>query len=160
MIQIRPVRPGEAEVVLGFIRGLADYEKCLADVDATAAGLDTALFGPSPRVFCDIAERDGVPAGMALWFYNFSTQRGRHGLYLEDLFVLPEHRGRGIGKALLAHLARRCRDEGLPRLDWSVLDWNSEAIGFYEALGARLKEDARSCRLDGLELLALAGENE
>lgn len=156
-IIIRPVRPEEAGLVLGFIRGLAEYEKCLDQVDATEAGLDASLFGPSPRVFCDIAEWNGAPAGMALWFYDFSTQRGRHGIYLEDLFVPAEHRGKGIGKALLAGLARRCVDEDLPRLDWSVLDWNSDAIGFYESLGAYVKTDAKSCRLDGAALRALAG---
>lgn len=156
MIQIRPVQPGEAPLVLGFICGLADYEKCLDQVDATAEGLDAALFGPSPRVFCDIAEWDGAPAGMVLWFYNFSTQRGRHGIYLEDLFVDAAHRGRGIGGALLARLAKRCVEEGLPRLDWSVLGWNGAAIGFYESLGAEVKDDAKAYRIAGAALDALA----
>ena len=107
-VAIRPARPGEAGLVLDFIRALADYEKLGHEVEAGEAAIDAALFGPAPRVFCDIAEVDGEPAGFALWFYSFSTFRGAHGIYLEDLFVRPQWRGRGIGKALLAHLAGRC----------------------------------------------------
>lgn len=106
-LRIRPARPGDASLVLSLVRELADYEELAHEVDATEAMVDAALFGTAPRAFCDIAEWEGTPAGFALWFYNYSTFRGRHGIYLEDLYVRPAHRGRGIGKALLAGLARR-----------------------------------------------------
>lgn len=122
-IKVRPARPGEAALVLGFIRELADYERLLDQVEADEAAIDALLFGPAPRAYCDIAERDGAPVGFALWFYNVSTFKGRCGLYLEDLYVRPEARGLGAGKALLAGLAMRCVDENLGRLEWSVLDW-------------------------------------
>lgn len=154
-LHIRPARPGEAGVVLSFIRALADYEKLAGEVAATEAGLDAALFGPAPRVFCDIAEWDGAPAGFALWFYNFSTFRAQHGIWLEDLYVLPEHRGRGLGKALMAGLARRCAEEGLGRLEWWVLDWNAPAIDFYRSIGARMMDEWTVCRMDGAALARL-----
>jgi len=106
-VAIRPARPGEAALVLGFVRELAEYERLLDAVDATEAMIDAALFGPEARLFCDIAEWDSAPVGFALWFANFSSFRGRHGIYLEDLFVRPAFRRLGIGKALLRHLARR-----------------------------------------------------
>lgn len=154
-LHIRPARPGEAGVVLSLIRALADYEKLADEVAATEAGLDAALFGPAPRVFCDIAEWDGAPAGFALWFYNFSTFRAQHGIWLEDLYVLPEHRGRGLGKALMAGLARRCAEEGLGRLEWWVLDWNAPAIDFYRSIGARMMDEWTVCRMDGAALARL-----
>jgi GNAT superfamily N-acetyltransferase len=153
---VRPARPGEAGLVLDLIRELAVYEKLAHEVDATAAHVEAALFGPAPRVFCEIAELGGTPVGFALWFYSFSTFRGRHGLYLEDLFVRPEHRGRGIGKALMARLAARCVAEGLPRFEWSVLDWNTPSIDVYRRLGAVLMDDWTRCRLSGDPLAALA----
>ena len=154
---IRPARPGEAGLVLGFIRALAEYEKLTHELVAGEAELDLALFGPAPRVFCEIAEWQGEPAGFALWFYTFSTFRGRHGLYLEDLYVAPEQRGHGIGKALLVHLARRCVSEGLGRFEWSVLDWNAPSIAFYEAQGAQRVDGWLRCRVDGAALEKLAG---
>lgn len=157
-IAIRPARPGEAPLVFDFVMRLAEYERLAGEVVTTADGLDTALFGPAPRVFCDFAEHDGEPVGFALWFYNFSTFVGGHGIYLEDLFVLPEHRGRGIGKALLAHLARRCVDEGLGRLQWAVLDWNAPSIAFYKSLGAQSMSDWIVNRLSGAALKALAAQ--
>jgi GNAT superfamily N-acetyltransferase len=116
-----------------------------------------ALFGPRPRAFCDIAELDGAAAGFALWFYNFSTFRGRHGIYLEDLFVRPAARGTGLGKALLAGLAERCVRENLARLEWSVLDWNAPAIAFYQSQGAELMSEWTTCRVSGPALSRLAG---
>lgn len=156
-VTIRPARPGEAGLVLAFIRELAEYEKLAHEVEADEAMIDRALFGPGPRAFCDIAERAGEPIGFALWFYNFSTFRGRHGLYLEDLFVRPEHRGNGAGRALLAHLARRCVAEGLGRLEWWVLDWNEPAIGVYRTLGAQPMDEWTVFRLTGEALETLAG---
>lgn len=153
---IRPARPGEAGLVLEFVLALADYEKLVHEVEADEAAIDRALFGPEPKVFCDIAEWDGEAAGFALWFYSFSTFRGAHGIYLEDLFVKPQFRGFGIGKALLRHLARRCIVEGLPRFEWQVLEWNAPSIAFYEAQGARRLVEWQKCRLDQEALLAFA----
>lgn len=155
-LAIRPARPEDAQTVLTLIRGLADYEKLLHEVEATEADIAASLFGSNPRVFCDIAEWDGAAAGFALWFYNYSTFLGRHGLYLEDLFVRPEFRAHGIGKALLAHLARRCMAEGLGRLEWAVLDWNEPAIGFYKRQGAVMRDEWTGCRLSGEALTRLA----
>jgi GNAT superfamily N-acetyltransferase len=129
--------PGDEALVLSFIRELAEYEKLLDSVVATPDSVHAALFSPNPRVFCDIAEEDGEPAGFALWFYNYSTFLARHGIYLEDLFVRPRFRGHGIGKALLVNLAARAVREGCGRLEWAVLDWNKPSIAFYESLGAR-----------------------
>ena len=154
-IAIRPARPDEAPLVLDLVRGLARYEKLEHEVEATADGIAAALFGSAPRVFCDLAEADGEVAGFAMWFYTFSTFVGRHGIYLEDLFVRPEFRGRGLGKALIVNLARRCAEENLGRLEWSVLDWNEPAIQFYRAQGARLLDGWTTCRVDGDPLRAL-----
>ncbi len=156
-LSIRSAQPGDEALVLSFIRALAEYEKMLDDVVATEASVREALFGPHPRVFCDIAECDGQPAGFALWFYNYSTFLARHGMYLEDLFVKPEFRGRGIGKALLVNLAARASREGCGRLEWSVLDWNAPSIAFYESLGARPVKGWTVYRLTGEALKALAG---
>ena len=155
--KLRPAAPTDAPEILALIRELADYEHLLHEVDATREGLHAALFGPSPRVFCDLAEQDGVIAGFALWFYSFSTFRGRHGIYLEDLFVRPAMRGRGIGRALLSGLASRCLREDLARLEWSVLDWNEPALAFYRTLGARGMKDWIPHRVTGEALLTLAG---
>jgi GNAT superfamily N-acetyltransferase len=127
-----------------------------AEAEATLADLERDLFGPAPRVFCDIAEIDGAPVGFALWFYSYSTFRGRHGIWLEDLFVRPEQRGAGAGLALLKALARRCADQDLARLEWSVLDWNAPAIGFYDSLGALTMDEWTTRRLTGAALEALA----
>jgi GNAT superfamily N-acetyltransferase len=156
-VTIRPAVPAESGLVLAFVRELAAYERLAHEVDATEEALAAALFGPNPRVFADLALWNGEPAGFALWFYNFSTFRGRHGIYLEDLFVRPAFRGHGIGRALLRHLARRCRAEGLARLEWWVLDWNEPAIGFYRSLGARAMDEWTVMRVDGAALAALAG---
>src|SRR5690349_5320043 len=115
-VTVRPATSADTALILGFIRDLAEYEKLAHEAVASEADIAAALFGDHPRAFCDIAEADGAPVGIALWFYNFSTFTGRHGIWLEDLFVQPEARGHGAGKALLANLARRCVDEGLTRL--------------------------------------------
>ena len=155
-LSIRPATPADASLVFSFIRELAAYEKMTDDVVTNEAEIASALFGPNPRVFADIAEWQGRPAGFALWFYNFSTFRGRHGIYLEDLFVRPEFRGHGLGKALLVNLARRCVAEGCARLEWSVLDWNKPSIEFYERLGARHTRGWLPYRLTGAALEELA----
>ena len=155
-LEIREAIPGEEGLVLGFIRKLAEYEKLLHEVEATEADMREALFGKTPRCRCDLAFWNGAPAGFALWFYNFSTFAGKAGIYLEDLFVEPEFRGQGIGKALLKNLARRCVDEGLPRLQWWVLDWNAPSIAVYKALGAKAMDEWTVYRVSGPELEELA----
>lgn len=155
-IDIREARSGDAPLVLDFIRKLADYEKLSHEAVATAGDIHEALFGPMPRCHCELAFWNGEPAGFALWFYNFSTFRGKAGIYLEDLFVEPALRGRGLGKALLKHLARRCVAEGLPRFQWWVLNWNEPSIRFYESLGARPMKEWTVYRVSGEALERLA----
>lgn len=155
---IRPAKPEDAGVIFELVRALAAYERLLDQVDATQAMLEEALFCETPRLFCDLAEAGGTVAGFAVWYYSFSTFRGRHGLYIEDLFVRPEARGRGYGKALLNHLARRCVREGLARLEWSVLDWNEPSIAFYKAHGAQMMNDWTICRVSDQALWRLADE--
>ncbi|MDE3176648.1 MAG: GNAT family N-acetyltransferase [Pseudomonadota bacterium] len=158
-LRIRPAAPGDAGLVLSLIRELADFEQLADKVVATQAMVEAALFGAGATLHGEIAEWDGEVAGQALWFTNFSTFRGRNGLYLEDLYVRPRFRGRGVGKALLAHLARQCVARGWPRMEWVVLDWNQPAIEFYRSLGADLAQDWRLCRLDGAALAALAASD-
>ena len=148
--------PDQIGLILSLIRELADYEKLSHEVEASEAMIGAALFGEHPRLFCEIASWRGEPAGFAVWFLNFSTFSGRHGIYLEDLFVRPVYRGKGIGKALLAHLAKTCVDHGWSRLQWSVLDWNEPSIAFYQSLGAVLMEEWTLCRVNGPALAALA----
>ncbi len=152
----RAARPGDASLVLAFIGELAAYERLADAVVATVADIEAALFCSHPKAFCDLAEIEGEAVGFALWFYNFSTFVGRHGIYLEDLYVRPAARGLGIGRAFLKRLAQRCIDERLGRLEWSVLDWNAPAIAFYDALGSVSMDDWRTRRLDGKALQALA----
>jgi GNAT superfamily N-acetyltransferase len=154
-LTLRPAVSSDAPLVISLIRELAEYERLLHEVEATEKMIAEALFSEAPRVFADIAEWQGEGAGFALWFYNFSTFRGCHGLYLEDLFVRPALRGHGIGKALLQGLARRCLAEGLARLEWSVLDWNEPSIGFYKSLGAVAKDEWTVYRLSGESLARL-----
>ena len=153
---IRSARPSDASLIHALILELAEYEKLLDHAVATEADTAAALFAANPRVFCDIAEWDGRPAGFALWFYNFSTFRGAYGIYLEDLFVRPSYRTKGIGKGLLAALARRAVEEGCARLDWAVLDWNAPSIAFYQKLGARPITGWTGYRLTGEALEQLA----
>jgi GNAT superfamily N-acetyltransferase len=155
-LNIRRARPDEAGLVLSLVRELAEYEKLLHEVRATEADIGAALFGSDPRLFCEIAEWEGEPIGFAVWFFNFSTFSGRAGIYLEDLFVRPAYRGKGIGKALLAYLAKACVANGWARLQWAVLDWNTPSIQFYKSLGAVMVDEWTGCRLDGPALTALA----
>jgi GNAT superfamily N-acetyltransferase len=155
-LMIRRARAAEAGLVLSLVRELADYEKLLHEVEATEADISAALFDANPRLFCDIAEWNGEVAGFAVWFINFSTFSGRSGIYLEDLFVRPAQRSKGIGKALLSHLAKQCVANGWSRLQWSVLDWNTPSIEFYKSLGAQLMDEWTVCRVGGPALTALA----
>lgn len=155
---IRAATVADVPAVLTLIRALADYERAPDAVETTEADLRRALFpdDAQPTVFCHLAEQDGVVAGMALWFVTFSTWTGRHGIWLEDLFVLPDHRGLGHGKALLTTLARICAERGWTRLEWTVLDWNQASIEFYRSLGAGAMADWTSYRLTGDALTTLA----
>jgi GNAT superfamily N-acetyltransferase len=157
-LAIRAAREGDAPLILDFVRALAVYEHLEHELVADAAALNREFFGPSPRVFGEIADWEGRPAGFAVWYYTFSTFQGRAGIYLEDLFVHPEFRGHGIGKALLQRLARRCVEEKLGRYEWSVLDWNAPSIAFYRSQGARVLTEWQRCRVDGNALLALGAQ--
>lgn len=156
MMMIRSAAPSDTAVIFALIRELAVYEKLIDEVVATEGMIGDVLFGKSPRVFCEMAEWDGQIVGFSLWYYSFSTFLGRHGIYLEDVFVRPEFRGRGFGKALIVSLARRCMAEALGRFEWSVLDWNAPAIGFYKSLGASMQDGWTGCRVSGDALAALA----
>jgi GNAT superfamily N-acetyltransferase len=155
---IRPAVPADIADIHRLIRELAAYERSEQDVTGTEAELATALFGPAPVIFAHVAVHDGAVAGFALWFLNYSTWVGRPGIYLEDLYVTPELRRHGYGRALLAELAGICADRGYRRLEWWVLDWNSPAIGFYTALGAVAMDEWTVYRLTGPALDALAGQ--
>ena len=148
-LAIRAAVQADAALIFALVRELAVYEKLSGDVDATPEAIAAALFTREPRLFCDIAEWNGESAGFSVWFLNFSTFRGRHGIYVEDLFVRPAFRKRGIGKALMARLARRCVDEGWARFEWAVLDWNAPSIAFYKSIGAQVMDEWRICRLSG-----------
>ena len=157
-IRIQPATEADVPLILRLIGALADYERLTHQVVATEAALRETLFGDTPAAEVVIAYIDDVPVGFALWFYNYSTFLARPGLYLEDLFVLPEWRGHGVGRQLLTHLARVAVERGCGRMEWSVLDWNESAIGFYRKLGATVMEDWRICRLTGETLAALGGK--
>jgi GNAT superfamily N-acetyltransferase len=133
---VRAIRPEDVPAVVGLVRELAEYEKAPDEARMTAEQLTAALFGDSPKLFGHVAVVDGDVVGMALWFLNFSTWRGTHGIYLEDLYVRPAHRGTGLGKELLRTLAELCVQRGYSRLEWWVLDWNTPSIEFYRAHGA------------------------
>jgi diamine N-acetyltransferase len=158
-VTIRAAAPGDTSSIFALVRELADYERLSHQVDAGPEQIAAALFGPQPRLFCDIAEADGQAAGFAMWFLNYSSFRGRHGLYLEDLFVRPAFRGRGLGKALMRSLAKRCVDNGYVRFEWAVLDWNTPAINFYRSIGARVLDDWRICRMTDDALVQFAGRS-
>jgi len=155
-VTIRPAAAHELPLVLEFIRELAVYERLEHEVSATTADLATALFGPRPYAEVVFACLEGTPVGFALFFHNFSTFIGRPGLYLEDLFVRPYARGRGIGRQLLAWLARTTLERGCARLDWAVLDWNAPSIAFYRSVGAVAQDEWTTMRVSGAALARLA----
>ncbi|MEU8681611.1 GNAT family N-acetyltransferase [Streptomyces sp. NPDC048611] len=153
---IREATPEDVPVILAMIGELAAYERAPEAAQATEPQLKEALFGPQPAAFALIAEEGGAPVGFALWFRNFSTWTGTHGVYLEDLYVRPEARGSGHGKALLAALAEICVARGYERFEWSVLDWNEPSIGFYRSIGAQPMDEWTVFRLTGKALHNLA----
>lgn len=157
-VAIRLADSNDAELILSFIRGLAEYEREPDAVRATAASLRAQMEAADPPFECLIADRDGEPAGFALFFRNYSTWTGRPGLYLEDLFVPEAHRGHGVGEALLRRLAAIAVGRGWARMEWAVLDWNTPAHGFYRALGAVPKDEWTVWRLDGAALAKAACE--
>ena len=151
-MKIRPAKSEEVGEVLQLIQDLATYEKAPDQVEASEDDLLNTIFAKEPRVFCDLVEVDGQIAGMAIWFLNYSTWQAKHGIYLEDLFIKPEYRGRGYGKALLKHLAKICDEKGYGRLQWWVLDWNSPAIEFYKSFGAEAMDEWTVYRTSGQAL--------
>ncbi len=157
-VEIRPATIHDVPLILRFIRALAEYERLAHECVATEASLHDSLFGERPGAEVRLAFVNGTPAGFALFFHNYSTFLAQSGLYLEDLFVDPPFRGRGVGRALLAHLAAIAQSRRCGRFEWSVLDWNTSAIGFYEKLGARGMHDWTVFRLTGESLTALAAE--
>lgn len=158
MFSIQPARPCDVPDVFRLIRALAEYEKLTHLVGGNEAQLHEELFGARPVIECVLAWESEQAVGLALFFHNFSTFLARRGLYLEDLFVVPQARGRGVGKALMLHLARLAVARGCGRFEWSVLDWNQPSIDFYQSLGAELLPDWRICRVSG-EALARLGRS-
>jgi GNAT superfamily N-acetyltransferase len=159
-IHIKPATEHDVPLILRMIRALGEYERLSHQVVATETSLRETLFGARPAAEVVIAYVGDQPVGFALWFHNYSTFLARPGLYLEDLFVLPEWRGHGVGRRLLSHLARIAVARGCGRMEWAVLDWNESAIGFYRRLGATVMEDWRICRLTGDTLAALGGRDD
>jgi GNAT superfamily N-acetyltransferase len=157
-LSIRTAQQADATLIFALVCELADFENLQSEVTAMPDTLAAALFTPEPQLFCDIAEWNGEPAGFSVWFLNFSTFRGRHGLYVEDLFVRPAFRGNGIGKALMARLAKRCVDDGLARVEWAVLDWNAPGVAFYRSIGAQVMDEWKICRLTGTALQDFAAK--
>ncbi len=158
-LRIDAATEADVPVILALIRALADYERMTADVVATEATLQASLFGPRPSAEVVIARIGAAPVGFAVWFHTYSTFLGRRGLYLEDLFVVPASRGRGGGRALLAHLAAIAIERDCGRMEWSVLDWNAPAIAFYERMGARPMAEWTVYRLTGEALSDLAARS-
>lgn len=153
---IRTATAADVPQILAFVHGLAAYELAPDAVEATEEGLLHDGFGPNPFYYCLIAEQDGVPAGFVLFFFNYSTWKGRPGVYVEDIYVEPEFRRHGIGKALLKRVAAFAVDRGCRRMQWEVLDWNTPAIDFYLAMGGKFLDEWRNVRLDGEALTRLA----
>jgi len=159
-LNLRPATPADVPQILRFIRDLAAYEREPDAVHATEAHLLRDGFGETKRFHCLIAEWNALPAGFALYFHNYSTWRGHAGIYLEDLYVSPEHRGKGIGKALLTRVAAIAVAEGCPRYEWAVLDWNQPSIDFYHSLGAVMKSEWKGMQVSGEALAALAAQSK
>ena len=159
MIKLRPATAADAPLITALIRELAEYEKLLDQCHVTPEALQQTLFGPRPYAECVIASLNGNDVGFALYFHNYSTFLAKTGIYLEDLYVRPSARGQGVGKAALQHLARLAVERGCGRLEWSVLDWNAPAIGFYQSLGARPQDEWTVFRLAGEALDALAASS-
>jgi GNAT superfamily N-acetyltransferase len=155
-LQIQPATPGDLPQILSFIRGLAEYEKLAQQCVATEESLRKTLFGDRPYAEVLIARVVDLPVGFALFFHNYSTFLAKPGIYLEDVFVLPEHRGAGVGKALLKRVAQIAKERDCGRLEWSVLDWNEPAIEFYKRMGATVMPDWRICRMTGEQLVKFA----
>ena len=155
-IRIVPAQASDVPIILEMIKALAEYEQLTHEVVATEDDLRQSLFGPRPAGEVVLAYAGDTPIGFALFFHNFSTFLGRHGLYLEDLFVVPEWRGKGVGKQLLAHIASIAESRNCGRMEWALLDWNESAIAFYRRMGAHVLDDWRICRLTGHELRAAA----
>lgn len=153
---LRAARPGDEVGILACIQGLADYEREPDAVENSADALTTTLFGDDPHAFAHVVEREGAIVGIAIWFLTYSTWTGRHGIWLEDLFVSEAERGRGYGKDLIASLASICVDRGYTRLEWTVLDWNAPSIAFYRSIGAAPMDEWTTQRLVGADLEALA----
>lgn len=156
-MDIRPATKQDIPAILEMIQDLADYEKEPDAVENTPEMLTETLFGENPKAFAEIIDDDS-PVGIAIWFLNYSTWTGRHGIYLEDLYVKPEARGKGFGKQMLIHLAAKARDNGWSRFEWSVLDWNQPAIDFYISQGAQMMDGWTVCRVDGDALHSLASQ--
>jgi GNAT superfamily N-acetyltransferase len=157
-MSVRPIRPDDVPAVVGLVRELADYEKALHEVRLTDEQLHDKLFGDAPALFGHVATAGDDVVGMALWFLNFSTWRGTHGIYLEDLYVQPAHRGTGLGKELLRTLATLCVERGYSRLEWSVLDWNTPSIDFYTKAGAVPMDEWTVFRLTDGALISFAAD--
>lgn len=158
---IRPALPHEAPLIQELIHELAVFERAPESAQASLADIEGAFFATHPAVFCDLVEDDqGIVQGFAIWFLNYSTWTGTHGIYLEDLFIRSEARGKGLGKALLRHLAAICVERGYHRLQWWVLDWNTDAVEFYKGLGATFMDEWTVMRVEGIALKALSGLNQ
>lgn len=157
-MSIRPATVADTDEILAMIYELALYEKAPDEAKATREQIIDSFFSADPKVFCEIVEADGEIAGLAIWFLNYSTWQGKHGIYLEDLFIRPQFRGRGFGKALLKHLAAVCQERGYGRFQWWVLDWNEPSIEFYKALGAVAMDEWTVYRVSEAALTRLAQE--
>lgn len=155
-MNIRPAKTTDIDEILALIYELALYEKAPEEAKATKSQIMESFFSDNPKVFCEIVEVDGEIAGLAIWFLNYSTWQGKHGIYLEDLFIRPQFRGRGFGKSVLKHLAQICIDRGYGRFQWWVLDWNTPSIEFYKALGAVAMDEWTVYRVTGDALTELA----
>ena len=158
MLNIRRATPKDIPLILEFIRELAEYERMLEQAVATPEDIQRDGFSVHPKFYVEIAEWDGAPAGFALWFYNYSTFQGKPGIYLEDLFVRPAFRRKGIGKTLLAYLARIAVESGCGRYQWQVLDWNKPSIAFYESVGAKVLREWLTMRASGDTLLRMSAQ--